>query len=81
MKTFWAILEREIAHIRGPLGTWFETRAHARAYLFEFIEGPLQSQSHQAGLGHLTPAEYAAPFRDRPQTRVQDLGSTPASVL
>jgi len=34
METFWATLKREIAHIRGPLGIWFETRAAAHAYLF-----------------------------------------------
>ena len=62
METFWATLKREIAHIRGPAGIWFETRA----YLFEFIEVFYNRQRHQSGLGHLTPAEYAARFRDRP---------------
>ena len=66
METFWATLKREIAHIRGPVGIWFETRAAARSYLFEFIEVFYNRQRHQAGLGHLTPAEYAALFRDRP---------------
>ena len=66
METFWATLKREIAHIRGPVGIWFETRAAARSYLFEFIEVFYNRQRHQAGLGHLTPAEYAARFRDRP---------------
>src|SRR4051794_24732326 len=35
METFWATLKREIAHIRGSSGTWFETRDAARGYLFE----------------------------------------------
>ena len=66
METFWATLKREIAHIRGDSGIWFETRDAARAYLFEFIEVFYNRQRHQAGLGHLTPAEYAAQFRERP---------------
>lgn len=66
METFWATLKREIAHIRGSRGIWFETRDAARAYLFEFIEVFYNRQRHQAGLGHLTPAEYAAQFRERP---------------
>ena len=60
METFWATLKREIAHVRGASGIWFETRHAARAYLFEFIEIFYNRQRHQAGLGHLTPAEYAA---------------------
>jgi hypothetical protein len=66
METFWATLKREIAHIRGASGIWFETRDAAHAYLFEFIEVFYNRQRHQAGLGHLTPAEYAAQFRERP---------------
>lgn len=66
METFWATLKREIAHIRGPQGIWFETRAACRAYLFEFIEVFYNRQRHQAGLDHLTPAEYAAQHRERP---------------
>ena len=48
METFWATLKREIAHIRGPIGIWFETRAAARAYLFEFIEVFYNRQRHQS---------------------------------
>jgi putative transposase len=66
METFWTTLKREIAHIRGPQGNWFDTRDAARGYLFEFIEVFYNRQRHQTGLGHLTPAEYAARFRDRP---------------
>jgi putative transposase len=66
MESFWATLKREIAHIRGPVGIWFATRAAARAYLFEFIEVFYNRQRHQSGLGHLTPADYAARFRERP---------------
>ena len=66
METCWATLKREIAHIRGPIGIRFETRDAARAYLFEFIEVFYNRQCHRAGLGHLTPAEYAVRFRDRP---------------
>jgi transposase InsO family protein len=64
METFWARLKVEIRWIRGSI--WFETRAAAHAYLFEFIEVFYNRQRHQTGLGHLTPAEYAARFRDRP---------------
>jgi len=62
METFWATLKREIAHIRGADGIWFATRTAARAYLFEFIEVFYNRQRHQAGLGHRTPAEFAATF-------------------
>ena len=48
METFWATLKREIAHIRGPIGIWFETRDEARAYLFEFIEVFYNRQRHQS---------------------------------
>jgi transposase InsO family protein len=61
METFWARLKVEIAWIRGSI--WFETRAEAHAYLFEFIEVFYNRQRHQAGLGHLTPAEYADKWR------------------
>jgi len=66
METFWATLKREVAHIRGGQSIWFKTRHDARAYLFEFIEVFYNRQRHQADLGHLTPAEYAAQFRERP---------------
>jgi putative transposase len=59
-ETFWSTLKREIAWIRG--GLWFETRDAARLYLFEFIEVFYNRQRHQAGLGHRTPAEFAATF-------------------
>jgi transposase InsO family protein len=65
METFWARLKTEIAWIRGSI--WFETRAHAHAYLFEFIEVFYNRQRHQAGLGHLTPAEYAERWRQAQQ--------------
>jgi len=61
METFWARLKVEIAWIRGSLS--FATRAEAHAYLFEFIEVFYNRQRHQAGLGHLTPAEYADKWR------------------
>ena len=61
METFWARLKVEIAWIRGSI--WFETRADAHAYLFEFIEVFYNRQRHQTGLGHLTPAEYADKLR------------------
>jgi putative transposase len=61
METFWARLKVEIAWIRGSI--WFETRADAHAYLFEFIEVFYNRQRHQAGLGHLTPSEYADKWR------------------
>ena len=61
METFWARLKVEIGWIRGSI--WFATRAEAHAYLFEFIEVFYNRQRHQAGLGHLTPAEYADKWR------------------
>lgn len=61
METFWARLKVEIEWIRGSI--WFETRAEAHAYLFEFIEVFYNRQRHQVGLGHLTPAEYADNWR------------------
>lgn len=70
-------VSRRRVHESGPSGIWFETRDAARAYLFEFIEVFYNRQRHQAGLGHLTPAEYAARFRERPYPRVRDPGSTP----
>jgi transposase InsO family protein len=61
METFWARLKVEIRWIRGSI--WFETRAAAHAYLFEFIEVFYNRQRHQTGLGHLTPTEYADKWR------------------
>jgi hypothetical protein len=61
METFWARLKTEIAWIRGSI--WFPTRAEAHTYLFKVIEIFYNRQSHQAGLGHRTPAEYAALFK------------------
>ena len=66
METVWARLKVEIAWIRGSI--WFETRAVAHAYLFEFIEVFYNRQRHQAGLDHLTPAEYADRWRHGQQT-------------
>ena len=61
METFWARLKVEIGWIRGSI--WFETRAEAHAYLFEFIEVFYNRQRHQTGLGHLTETEYADKWR------------------
>jgi transposase InsO family protein len=61
METTWARLKVEIGWIRGNI--WFPTHAEAHAYLFEFIEVFYNRQRHQAGLGHLTPAEYADKWR------------------
>jgi transposase InsO family protein len=61
METFWARLKVEITWIRGSI--WFDTRAQAHAYLFEFIEVFYNRQRHQASLGHLTPTEYADKWR------------------
>ncbi len=60
METVWSTLKREIAWIRGSI--WFDTRAAAKLYLFEFIEVFYNRQRHQAALGHRTPAEFAATF-------------------
>jgi transposase InsO family protein len=60
METCWSTLKREIAWIRGSI--YFPTRDQARLYLFEFIEIFYNRQRHQAGLGHRTPAEFAATF-------------------
>lgn len=56
IETVWARLKVEIAWIRGSI--YFETRAEAHAYLFEFIEVFYNRQRHQTNLGHLTPTEY-----------------------
>jgi transposase InsO family protein len=61
METFWARLKVEITWIRGSI--WFPTQADAHTYLFEFIEVFYNRQRHQAGLGHLTPTEYADKWR------------------
>ena len=61
METFWSTLKREIAWIRGSI--WFPTRDAAKTFLFEYIEVFYNRQRHQAGLGHRTPAEFAAQFR------------------
>jgi len=58
METFWATLKREVAHIRGTSGIWFETRDAARAYLFEFIEVFYNRQRRHSTLGYVSPAEY-----------------------
>ena len=60
METFWSTLKREIAWIRGSI--WFPTRDAAKTFLFEYIEVFYNRQRHQAGLGHRTPAEFAAQF-------------------
>jgi len=65
METFWARLKVEIGWIRGSI--WFQTRAEAHAYLFEFIEIFYNRQRHQAGLDHLTPTEYADRWRHHQQ--------------
>lgn len=61
METFWARLKVEIAWIRGSID--FASPADAHAYLFDFIEVFYNRQRHQAGLGHLTPSEYADKWR------------------
>ncbi len=61
METFWSVLKREIAWIRGSIR--FATRHDARLYLFEFIEVFYNRQRHQACLGHRTPSEYAATYQ------------------
>jgi hypothetical protein len=52
--------------IRGSIR--FRTRADAHAYLFEFIEPFYNRQCHQAGLNHLTPAEYHDRWRQTHQS-------------
>ena len=56
MEAFWSTLKRELAHIHHHR-RW-ATRAELRAALFEYIEAFYNRARHQAGLGHLTPAEY-----------------------
>ncbi len=60
IESFWSLLKREIAWIRGTI--WFPTRDDAKLYLFEFIEVFYNRQRHQEGLNHMTPVEYAATF-------------------
>jgi putative transposase len=66
IESFWARLKVEIAWIRGSIR--FRTRADAHAYLFEFIDVFYNRQRHQAGLGHLTPAEYHDRWRQAHQS-------------
>ena len=56
MEAFWSTLKREIAHIHQT--TKWSSRADLRAALFDYIEVFYNRQRHQAGLGHLTPADY-----------------------
>lgn len=66
IESFWARLKVEIAWIRGSIR--FATRAACHAYLFEFIEVFYNRQRHQAGLDHLTPAEYLERWRRANET-------------
>jgi transposase InsO family protein len=73
METFWSVLKREIAWIRGSI--FFPTRRDARLYLFEFIEVFYNRQRHQAGLTFMTPVEYASTFTaSSPKPRVHQTG-------
>lgn len=56
MEAFWSTLKREIAHIHGQ--RHWASRAELRAALFDYIEAFYNRARHQAGLGHLTPAEF-----------------------
>ena len=58
MEAFWSTLKREIAHIYQT--TKWSSRDDLRAALFDYIEVFYNRQRHQAGLGHLTPADYEA---------------------
>lgn len=60
METFWSSIKREVRWARGS--DRFSTRAEARLFLFEWFEVFYNRQRHQAGLGHRTPAEFAATF-------------------
>lgn len=71
IESFWSLLKREIAWIRGTI--WFPTRGDAKVYLFEFIEVFYNRQRHQEALDHMTPVEYAATFIPAGGSR----GSTP----
>jgi putative transposase len=63
IETVWARLKVEIAWIRGNI--YFDTRAEAHDYLFEFIEVFYNRQRHQTGLGHRTPTEYMQAWQQR----------------
>lgn len=56
MEAFWSTLKRELAHIHGR--QHWPSRAELRAALFDYIEAFYNRARHQAGLGHLTPAEF-----------------------
>lgn len=60
MESFWSVLKRKIAWIRGSIQ--FPTRDAAKLYLLEFIEVFYNRQRHQAALSFMTPAEFAATF-------------------
>lgn len=58
MEAFWSTLKRELAHIHQR-DTWAH-RDELRSALFDFIEVFYNRARHQAGLDHLTPADYEA---------------------
>jgi transposase InsO family protein len=58
MEAFWSTLKRELAHIHRR-DRW-EHRDDLRRALFDYIEVFYNRQRHQAGLDHLTPADYEA---------------------
>ena len=55
VESFFATLKKELL-----LGVHFATRAHARAALFDYIDGFYNRCRLHSGLGYLTPAQYEA---------------------
>jgi hypothetical protein len=66
MEAFWSTLKREIAWIRGSIH--FDTRDHARLYLFEFIEVFYNRQRHQTALSATAP-QPSTPLPSTPENR------------
>lgn len=61
MEAFRATLKKEVHHIWGPVSQ--RTRSELRTILFDYIEVFYNRHRHQAGLDHLTPADYDAAHR------------------
>ena len=58
MESFWGSLKNELTHHQN-----YETRAHAKAAVQEYIEIFYNRQRRHSRLGYLSPAVFANTFR------------------
>lgn len=56
MESFFGPLKKELVHHEG-----YESRAEARASIFEYVEVFYNRQRRHSTLGYLSPAEYEQP--------------------